>query len=127
MPVNSARGGAALEFALALPVLMLLTLPMIDFTWYFLSMQNVQTAVQSGTRVGARTPMDDDPTAAAIAATSASLQASMPLRAGMADYDATISDKILRVEVHIPYEPLAGYVVMPDHLVAFHQMRVEDL
>lgn len=121
------KGGAALEFALVLPVLLLLILPIIDFTWFFLNMQHVQEAASSGARAGVRIRIEDDPVAVAQAAAQASLESSMPAYAGSATCTATIVDEeILRVEVRVPYDSLADFVKMPTDLYVSYRMRIED-
>ncbi|MBW1878717.1 MAG: pilus assembly protein [Deltaproteobacteria bacterium] len=126
-PVTKNRkGGAGLEFALVLPVLLLLILPIIDFTWFFLNMQHVQEAAWSGARAGARIKLDDDPVAVAEAMAKASLEASMPAYAASATCTATIDGDILRLKVRVPYDSLAGFVKMPTDLYVNYRMRLED-
>lgn len=121
------RGGAAMEFAFVLPVLLLLALPIADFTWYFLSMQHVQEAAWSGARVGARMTMEEDPAGMAVMAATDTLTASMPWAVDQASITASIVDTdIVRVEVKVPFDALAGYIATPPDLHVAYKLRIED-
>ncbi len=49
---RSSYGGAAVEFAIVLPVLLLLVLGAIDWGWYFFVEQVVTNAAREGARAG---------------------------------------------------------------------------
>jgi len=72
------RGAAAVEFALVLPVLLLLVIGMLEFSRAY----NVQISLTNAAREGARVmAIHDDPTVAQSAAISAA-SPSVPLTAG---------------------------------------------
>ncbi len=123
------RGNAAIEFALVLPVLLLLALPPIEFAWYITCSRTALEAVQDGARVGAKTPLSNDPVAAARAATLANLDASLPISYSPSDVGVSLVNggDTVRVDVSIPFPPLIGFAPVPDRIEAFHQMRVERL
>ena len=48
------QGVALLEFAIILPLLLLLTFGLIEYSWMFLKSQQITNAARQGARVGAR-------------------------------------------------------------------------
>jgi Flp pilus assembly protein TadG len=120
------RGQAALEMALTLPILLMLSLPIMDFSWYFLSMQNVIDATQSGTRVASRTLPASDPLSRAFDAAASSLETSNTPNASAALIDVTIeAGDTVQVVVTVPYTPLTNFITMPTEISASHRMRLE--
>ena len=64
------RGGAqALEFALTLPVLLLLVSGIVDYGWFFVRQFQVEDAIREGARLGVTMKLDEDPVAIATART----------------------------------------------------------
>ena len=124
------RGNAAIEFALVLPVMLLLTLPPLEFSWYFLTQQAMVEAAQSGARTGAKTEGGSDPIGAATAATNRSLEASLPTSMTQGPDPATvevllIDGDIVQVTVQMSYQPIAGLIDMPPVVFARHRMKLE--
>jgi Flp pilus assembly protein TadG len=64
------RGAAAVEFALILPILLLILMGTIEWGWFFFTHQRVVNAAREGARVGTLEPPNStgDPQGAAIAA-----------------------------------------------------------
>ncbi len=56
------RGGPAIEFALVLPVFMLIVGVIFEYSWYFFMRSTVMSAATTGCRAGAVVPPDEDPT-----------------------------------------------------------------
>ena len=69
MPDHRERGAAAVEFALVLPVLLLLLVGTIDFGWALVINGNIASAARAGAREMA---LSKDATAARGAAVAAS-------------------------------------------------------
>jgi Flp pilus assembly protein TadG len=57
-PLGIPRGAAAVEFALVVPVLLLIVLGSIDWGYYFFVQQVVTNAAREAARVGSLTPFD---------------------------------------------------------------------
>jgi Flp pilus assembly protein TadG len=57
-PLGIPRGAAAVEFALVVPVLLLIVLGSIDWGYYFFVQQVVTNAAREAARVGTLTPFD---------------------------------------------------------------------
>jgi Flp pilus assembly protein TadG len=51
--LRNCRGAAALEFAIVVPVFLLLVFAIIDFGWYFFVQHTIQLATSEGARLGA--------------------------------------------------------------------------
>jgi Flp pilus assembly protein TadG len=108
----------AVETALVLPVLLLLTLGMIEFGWYFLKSESVVSAARSGARVAIRA----DSTTQDVVTTISSIMASTGL--GDSGYATTItpadvstatSGQHITVKIEVPYGNIAlmGDIVVP--------------
>ncbi|MES2639810.1 MAG: TadE/TadG family type IV pilus assembly protein [Myxococcota bacterium] len=127
------RGAAALEFALVLPVLLALTVGIIDFGWYFQANGRVVAAVREGTRLGVTYATDDSPTPEdAAEARIAAVLTEYNFDAASADvvteYIGTAPDEMLKVTVTLPFDPLIGLVrvVLPVELKASMTMLLEQ-
>lgn len=121
------RGGAALEFALVLPLLLLISLPIADYSWYFLCLQQVDLAAQSGSRAGARIPLDDDP--AYVAATTAYdvLERGLGVLPGEVEVLTRVEDeRMVWIEVRVPYKPITHFIEMPAQLRGRSRMLLEN-
>jgi len=51
--LKNCRGAAALEFAIVVPVFLVLVFAIIDFGWYFFVQHTIQLATSEGARLGA--------------------------------------------------------------------------
>lgn len=120
------RGVAALEFALVLPVLLLVLFATIEFGWLLTARLVLSQAVAEGARAGgqARDWLDEDPRRFAESVTReaywlavldpASLEIDILPRSASAP-------RRIEVAVSAPYEPLVGYVpasLLPETLSA---------
>ncbi len=54
------RGASALEFALTLPIVMVVLTGILEYGWYLFQLSNVVHALRDGTRIGVTVPLDDD-------------------------------------------------------------------
>ncbi len=65
--IQPRRGLAVIETALVFPLLLLMTLGMLEYGWMFLKSQGVTNAARQGARVGARVDATDTDVRAAVA------------------------------------------------------------
>lgn len=133
------QGAAAVEFALVLPVLLMILFAIIDYGWYFVARMALQHAVYQGARAGVEArdwaPYDENPEELA----RNGLREAFWLDSGNADEDDTAAagaeieelpadeedpwlPRRLRVKVSdFPYRSLSGYLparVLPQTLSA---------
>ena len=114
------RGAAAVEFALVLPVLLLLVLGAIDWGWYFFLREVVTNAAREGARVGS---VNQDGQAAAAAYLTR-----LGLTQGAAASNNGNVGGISTVRVTVTYQgcSLTGFIPMvPTTITAQAQMRIE--
>jgi Flp pilus assembly protein TadG len=128
------RGAAAVEFALVLPVLLMIVLGTIDWGWYFFVSQVVTNAAREGARVGSLTAYDPDDSgkdAAAVleaeaTATAYLKNAKLP-KAATATVTAAPVGNAIRVTVSYPAGSLTGFTrlipIIPEQSQALAEMR----
>lgn len=123
------RGSEAIEFALTVPVLLLLVSGIVDFGWYFWQQRELIDAVRQGARVGSVTPRDQDAAARAVAAAQQTLaDAGVPFTA---DVTASLvvdglGEQAIRVHGQADYVGLWRLVLTPYALDASATMRREE-
>jgi hypothetical protein len=129
------RGSQAIEFALILPVLLLLTAGIVDYGLFFTDRLTLIAAARDGARAGgADRPGALDPCAAAVEASVTAIAASDLGRT--ARYAAEASDAIdgspgedrwIQVEITIPFAPMMlPAAAAPAALHARAVARLED-
>lgn len=128
------RGAAAVEFALVLPLLLMIVLGTIDWGWYFYVSQVVTNAAREGARVGSLTAYDatkpDADAAAALEATATATayltNAKLP-QAAAATVTATPVGNAIEVAVSYPAGSLTGFTnlipIIPKQSQAVAEMR----
>lgn len=109
------RAAAALEFALVLPVLLLLVFAIVDWSWYQMQAMTVHMAATRGARIAASAAPSRDPAALAEAATRAWLDLYL-LDGSAATVQVEVDAAIVSVAVTMPHEPLAGLSPLPERL-----------
>lgn len=131
----SRRGASALEFALLLPVFLVLVGGMVDYAWYMQQRALVVRAVREGVRVGAITPLAADP---ATTATSRSVQVLTDLEFDATTANVTAAYDDLRagltcntvdtitVQAIVPFIRLIGVVPTPAAITVQMTMMLED-
>ena len=123
------RGAAAVEMALITPVLLALTMGIMDWAWFLVDYQQVLHASQAGVRTGAQTESGSDP--AGKGETQAREVLAASYLGGVPDgatYTGTIiNGNTLQLVVSVPFRPLVGMVPVPDLVRATALMRVEDM
>lgn len=111
------RGAQALEFALLLPVLMMVLAGVGDYGWLFFQQHNLVHGVQEGLRAGISAEDDIDPVSFAEDAAEASL-----LNAGFDASDITVTaslvggakpNVLLHVQAQAAFTPFFGFVPVP--------------
>jgi Flp pilus assembly protein TadG len=124
-PSKNKRGVAAVEFALVLPLLMLLVLGGLDWGFYFYVTQIVTNAAREGAREGSL-----EITNATLAQTNATNTARnfinlAGLNGGLATISSTAVGNAIRVNISFPAGSLTGFtqIVMPTAVVAQAEMR----
>lgn len=125
----SRRGSEVIEFAVSLPILLILVSGMIDFGWYYFQQSRLHDAMRHGARVGAVTEQEDGPLGAAQAAALEQLTVSQvpftPVITTRFTYDAT-GDQLVEVGATAPYVGLWALLNTPYRLEATVTMRMED-
>ncbi len=131
-PSPARRGAAAVEFALMLPVVMLIASAVLDYSWYLHRSADVLTATRDGTRFGATVEQTDDPVTSATdrATTSLTDMGFDCAGASGCDIDAELDEvggrAVLRVTLRVDYTPVIGLVPTPDDMSATLVMALED-
>lgn len=128
---NTRRGSQAVEFALVLPVLLLLTAGIVDYGWFYSNQLAMINAAREGGRAGAAAdPADgqDYCTEAENRVIAALLDAGITATA--TDVTASTSgadpDIMLTVFVSRPYTGLFSLVPVPSQIYGQVTMRVEN-
>lgn len=133
-PRRPRRGIAAVEFALWLPLLVLLLSAIVDLSWYMSRKRAVVRASHDGARTGAAIyehPVLDEPGSRAVPA--AQEQAEQVLDAlGVSCPDGVVARyrdgngiDLIRVEVECPFTPLFGMIPMRSRLESAFMMASE--
>lgn len=134
--MNSRRGSQVVEFALILPIFLMLAFGSIDFTWYILQRFTVTDAVASGCRTGALSGLDrdSDPSWVATVAIESNLtnvamldcqqeQCSIEVSEGLS---LGTDNKQLMCQVNVNVTPISGFVpVIPTNISSMSVWPVE--
>jgi hypothetical protein len=105
------------EFALTLPVLIMLLAGVLDYGWFFFVQAGVQSAAADAVRMGVDAAGGVDPGALAEAAAGEVLEdAGLPCLGACTITGSIASEagyRLLRVVVDRPFEPMVGLVPSP--------------
>ena len=114
------RGAALVEMAIALPVLLILTLGLIEFGWVFLKVSQINMAARHGVRTAVR----PDATDAAVTAAVSNMMTSAGISAG--NYTMTHTDlgvgvgEAVTVHIAVNYSQVSltgtGFLVLPNQI-----------
>jgi hypothetical protein len=125
-------GGAAVEFAIVLPVFCVVLFGIIDYGWFFYQGTAVANAVRDGVRYGVTRPLaSDEPWTAAKTRAELQLAASNVPTVGITwgptvhVSGSTPAGKMLTLTCTVPYKPLVGFVKVPANLFASVTMLLE--
>jgi Flp pilus assembly protein TadG len=118
------EGTSAIEFGLVLPLLMVISLGIIDYGHIYFVNLSMTNAAREGARVGVTRSAEEAQAAAEQAAAAYLAQAGVS-----ASVDATTptdADPTVVVTITLdPFEPLVGFVPTPSRLRASASMRWE--
>ena len=127
------RGAALVEFALVLPLLLVMVLGAIDWGWYFFIDQLVTNAAREGARSGTMLPptsSDSDAAAAALSASNNYLTSVQLKATGVAATTVTVTTasgptKAVQVTITYPVGSLTGFLttLVPTNAVGVSVMR----
>ena len=132
-PGNKRRAAAAVEFALTLPILMVLLSSILDYGWYFWRRSALTMITADAVRLGVAIPRSSTPgpeTMAEIYAQTMMMDAGVPCPGPDCVMQTTREShggySFLRLQTTLQYEPLVGMVPTPDTVRAFSTMMLED-
>jgi Flp pilus assembly protein TadG len=122
-------GGAAVEFAIVLPLFCALIFGMIDYGWYFYQRFSVVAAVRDGVRVGV-TYINANAYAEAKAQVLADFGASNVPTGSLTwgpgtPISGSVPNQTLTLSVRLPFTPLVGFVPTPSTLSSSMTMLLE--
>jgi len=127
-PRSSRRGAEALEFALTLPVLLIILGGLIDFGWFATHQSAVHAAASVGARAGSITELGHDPEATAVLAVQRALESAQleGVEVTAALFELPTSELAIQVEVEAPYSGLWGLVSLPIDYRGSAVMRMNE-
>jgi Flp pilus assembly protein TadG len=115
--VRSRRGNQAIEFALVVPLLLILVSGIVDLGQYMFVADGLVNAVSQGGRQGALADPDDGEDAAAIATTIANASWAASELPGALTVTAAVSgvepDALVVVTGSVPFSGFFGFLTLP--------------
>jgi Flp pilus assembly protein TadG len=122
------RGSYALEFALMMPILAMITGAMADYGSFMMERSAMVQAIRHGARIGALTEHDADPGQTAIdQATQAFVDSGIR---GTPSFTSSVSGtaphQVLQVSGSMPYSPFFAFVAVPDDVAYDLTIRLSD-
>lgn len=128
--MRTRRGGNVIEFALTLPLFVVIVFAVFDYGWYFMTKSVSDIAAARGCRAGAIIdPVDADPSAAAM--TEMTSWADLVLTDCQGAGECTVSTlgsvptRRLVCELDFQFEPLVGLVPTPTTIRSYNVTRME--
>ena len=129
------RGSQAIEFALILPVFLMLVFGGIDFLWLMIEVAQVQQAVSSGCRGGAATGVNayTDPYARAQELIEDTLFRTTRYNCSLGGCDVAVTESDLsspevlwmRCDLEVSHSSITGFIPgMPDTIAAAAEMPI---
>jgi Flp pilus assembly protein TadG len=128
---NGERGGAAVEFAIVLPLFCAILFGMVDYGWYFYQRTALANAVRDGVRFGVTQLVSGDtPWTQAQSRADADLTISNVSKGGIVWGPGThvtgdFPYKVLTLSCSVPFRPLVGFVRVPATMSASATMLLE--
>ncbi|MEZ4236659.1 MAG: pilus assembly protein [Myxococcota bacterium] len=120
------RGSNVVEFALILPVLLMLITGIIDFGWATAVRTIAVSAARTGARAGALTAQADGPDGIAVTAAADKWRSvGLPLTPTIVAF-RTGTPELMVVRVRIDLATLIGFVLGPQTLEITSVQRMED-
>ena len=114
------RGGAAVEFALVLPLFLAVVFATVDYGWFFYQRFTLAAAIRDAVRYGATFPMSLDPYTTAKSRAIADLSlAGSPVNPNnvtwgpATTYSGTSPNEFMSLSGTLTFTPLVGFVKLP--------------
>ena len=128
------RGASALEFALTLPIVMVVLTGILEYGWYLFQLSNVVHALRDGTRIGVTVPLEDDvgPIARAESHARSVLDGlGVPCTDGggcvvQATIAAAGEIQAMTVAIEVDYTPIVGLLPTPSLLRGDFTMMMQE-
>ena len=128
------RGASALEFALTLPVVMIVLAGILEYGWYLFQLSNVVHALRDGTRIGVTVPLASStpPTTRAEEHARAVMNGlGVPCEDGdgcmvTAVINASDEFDVLNLTIEVNYDPIVGLLPAPDLLRGTFTMMMQE-
>jgi Flp pilus assembly protein TadG len=125
------RGGAAVEFALVLPVLLLVVFGMIEYAWIFYQQSNLASAVRDGLRQGVTVSQTATPDPRTFAQNQAqtdltNVGISSQVVTLTATYAGASPTKTMTLAAVLTHHKLIGFVPTPTSLRYSMTMMLEQ-
>jgi Flp pilus assembly protein TadG len=122
------RGTTAIEFALILPTLLVLTFGIMDYGWFFMIHQQASQACREAARTGSHTALSEDPAASAAADAGRYVSQHFPLSNMQVSYDTSvIGGDAVQISLSVQFQPLVGFVPTPTTVSCGAERYLEDL
>ena len=128
------RGASALEFALTLPVVMIVLAGILEYGWYLFQLANVVHALRDGTRIGVTVPLTDT-----IPPTDRAEQHARSVMNGLGvpcdegegcTITAIITPSeefdVLNLTIEVDYTPIVGLLPSPSQLQGSFTMMMQE-
>ena len=124
------RAGVAVEFALTLPVLLVLLAGVVDFGWFFFVQAAVLNAAKDAARMGVVAEAGEDPGDLAEEVMGDVLEDAGLACTGTCTVTGSITVisgyRLLEVEVDRPFDPIVGLVPTPASNAVAYRMLLEQ-
>lgn len=135
-PQRRRRGSNLIEFALLMPVFLVIMALILDYGWFFFMRSVAQTSVREGCRAGAVIPPDDDATGAAKSAIQDGMSgytffgvdcsSAEDARCGITiDTSGSSPDETIDCQISVEYPGMTGMIPLPEAVVAKSSVRFE--
>jgi Flp pilus assembly protein TadG len=129
-PRRRQHGGAAVEFAIVLPLFCAVVFGTIDYGWYFYQRFTLAAAIRDGIRYGVTVPLASDPWTTAQTRAAADL-ASGAISSGSVTWGPSIKYsgaapiELVTLSGTLTFRPLVGFVPLPSTMSYSMTMLLE--
>lgn len=126
MQMRSRRGSKAIEFAISLPIYVVIMSGIVDFGWYFKQRMNVTMAARDAVRAGSLVPIDEEPVPEAVQHGHDTLAVAGITGEVVCEYAGDAPDQAIACDVSAPFSGIIGITPLPDAFHASAVMRMEE-
>jgi Flp pilus assembly protein TadG len=124
------RGGAAVEFAIVLPLFCAVVFGTIDYGWYFYQRFTLAAAIRDGIRYGVTVPYASDPwttaqTRAIADLASGAISSSSVTWGPSIKYSGAAPTQLVTLSGTLTFRPLVGFVPLPSTMSYSMTMLLE--